>query len=340
MDPTTTNHDVGIRKAAVLLASLDATAADALLERLGPQQATLVRQAMLDVGEIDAHERWRVIEEFRRIGPLLPAASPPGIELDRLQPRQLERPAESRPTEDHAAAATVWPAPAESGMAPFDFLRETGDKSLAQLLDGERAPTVALVLAHLPPERAGDLLAILPPALQSDVLRRLVDLENTDSETVREVEQALEARLVQQFAVERRREAGPAAARRILAFCEPETRGQILDTLAAEDQELAAQLGRRPPIDFDELVKLDDDALRSVLGAAQPGVLIAALLGAPPLLLKRILQCLGPRKAKKLEARLAHPDPIRLSDVEEARRRIAALAQQLSCGEARRSAAA
>jgi flagellar motor switch protein FliG len=346
----TTNHDAGIRKAAVFAASLDWAAADALFERLGPQHAKLVRQAMLDLGEIDAGERLRVLAEFRRSGPLLPAGSSEGIELDRLQPSRLERPAEQPqsplasmdygPTQDCWPAAAQRPAPAESPTAPFDFLREAGDKSLAQLLDGERAPTIALVLAHLPPQRSGDLLATLLPALQADVLRRLVDLEHTDSQTLREVEQALEARLAQQFAVERRRQAGPAAARRILASCEPETRGQILDTLAAEDQELATQLGRRPPFDFDRLVELDDDALRTVLRTAQPGVLTAALLGAPPPLLNRIRQCLGPRKAKKLEARLAHPEPIRLSDVEEARRRVAALAQQLSNGEAGRSAAA
>jgi flagellar motor switch protein FliG len=336
----TTNHGAGIRKAAVLLASLDAAAADGLLERLDPRQAELVREAMRDGGQIDARERRRVINEFRRIGPLLPAASAPGIELDRLEASDFKRPEEDLPLEDGWAATPQRPAPREGPMAPFDFLRAAGDKSLAQLLDGERAPTVALVLAHLPPERAGDLLATLPPELQNEVLRRLADLEHTDSQTLREVEQALEVRLVQQFAVERRRQAGPEAARRILASCEPEMRGQILDALAAEDQELAARLGRRPPIDFDALVNLDDELLESVLRAAQPGVLTAALLGAPPSLLARIRQCLGPRNAKTLEARLARPDPIRLSDVDEARRRIAALAQQLSDGRPARSAAA
>ena len=80
--------------------------------------------------------------------------------------------------------------------------------------------------------------------------------------------------------------------------------------------------------------------LQTLLRTAQPGVLTAALLGAPPPLLKRMLRCLGPRKAKKLQARLVHPDPIRLSDVEEARRRMAALAQELAGGEEGRSAAA
>jgi flagellar motor switch protein FliG len=332
MDSTGTSDDAGIRKAAVFVASLDATAADALLDRLGPQQAELVRQAMTELHEIDADEQGRVIEEFRRIEPLVPESSPAGIELDLLELSPLNRPASS-------ATEEARNSPAEES-APFDFLRETADKSLVQLLGGERAPTVAMVLAHLPPERAGDLLASLPPALQTEVLRRLVDLENTDSETVREVEQALEARLVRQFAVERRREAGPEAACRILAFCEPETRGQILDLLAAENQDLAVRLGRRPPIDFDDLANLGDDALRTVLRAAETEVLSAALLGAPPALLRRFLQCVAPRKAKKLEARLAHLDPIRLSDVEEARRRIAALAQHLSCGESGRSVAA
>jgi len=76
--------EAGIRKAAILVASLDEFAADLLLEQLGPERAQLVRQAVTALAEIDAEEQQRVIDEFRRIGPMLPGQCPPGIELDGL----------------------------------------------------------------------------------------------------------------------------------------------------------------------------------------------------------------------------------------------------------------
>jgi flagellar motor switch protein FliG len=348
MDAATTRfHDAGLqqagaRKAAILAASLDPAAADALLERLSPPQADCVRQAMIELGEIGAVEQQRVIEEFRRIRPMVPDACPSGIELNRLSSSQLGALADQTLADRSLVSIGTEPAgdSADAGTSPFGFLQEADDESIVQLLGSERASTIAMVLFHLPPERTGELLASLDPGLQAEVLRRFADLENTDPETVREVEGALEVRLAKQFAAEQRRVAGPEAARRILAFCDPETRGHILENLAVNHEELAEELGRGPAIEFDELGDLNDVALRAVLQTVEPDMLSAALLGAPPEVADRFLECVTPRKAKKVKNKLIHPDPIRLSDVEEARRQIAAAAQRLSCGDADRSAAA
>ena len=93
-------------------------------------------------------------------------------------------------------------------MLPFGFLHEAEEENLAQLLAGERPQTIALVLSHLPAERAGDVLARFAPVQQVEVVRRLVDLENSDPEALHDVERALESRLSQQFASRQRR--GPA----------------------------------------------------------------------------------------------------------------------------------
>jgi flagellar motor switch protein FliG len=195
-----------------------------------------------------------------------------------------------------------------------------------------------LVLSHLPPEQGGEVLARLAPAMQIEVVRRLVNLEDADLQTVREVERALESRLSQQSDQRRRRAAGPESAAKILAACDGQLRGRILDNLAVDDQPLAERLGHRA-IGFEDLVRCDAATLRAVLAAAGPEVVQAALLGAAPTVLARLLSCLPAKEAKSLRRKLAHPDPIRLSEVEDARQRIAALAQQLSCDGSQRKAA-
>jgi flagellar motor switch protein FliG len=309
MDVVTTSLDhVGARKAAILVASLEQSAADALLDRLHPEQADLVRQTAMALDEVGPDERQRVIEEFRRIGPMVPDQSPPGIELDGL---------------------TSDVTPGVAAAPPFEFLSGAEDERLAQLLRGERPPTVALVLSHLPPDRAGEVLACLAPTMQVEVVRRLAEVEDADPEPVREVERALESRWSKQF--DARGESspgGPGAVDRILAACDPHMRGRILANLAAHDQPLAERFGHRC-IAFDDLARCDDAALRAVLRAAEPEVTQAALLGASPAVLERFLHCLPAEDAKTLRHKLDNPEPIRLSDVEEARLRIAALAQRL-----------
>ena len=336
-------HDAGIRKAAILVASLDQAAADLLLRQLGPDRADLVRQAVAYLDEIGAEERQRISDEFRRIGPMVPNQSPSGIELDRLPMGQTSLSGKSvgqtflSATEPSTGQTGMSPLPAGDAPPPFDFLRDAEDEKLAHLLGDERPPTVALVLSNLPPERAGEVLARLAPAVQIEVVRRLVDLDNTDTETLGEIEKALEARWLQQFAVDRRLAAGPEAVARILAACDPAARGRILGNLAAHDQALAERFGQRS-IAFEDIAQFDDAVLLAVYRSAKPEILQTAFLGAPPSLIDRLVRRLSRDEAKRLRHKLAHPGPIRLSDVEEARRQIAALAQQIARERPRKAA--
>jgi flagellar motor switch protein FliG len=343
MDVAMGNYDAGVRKAAILVASLDAAAADVLFDRLDPARAELVRRAAAAIGEIDPEEQQRVIDEFCRIGPMIPKACTAGIELSSLSVSPLPMRAgeeavstRRRPHPDPLPARTGgWPGEA---TAHFDFLGEADEAGLARLLAEERPATVALVLSHLPPEQGGEVLARLAPALQIEVVRRLVDAEDADPQTVCEVRRALESRLSEQLDADRRGAAAPESAAKILAACASPIRGRILDNLAAEDQPLAERLGRHA-MGFDDLVRCDDSTLRGVLAAAGLEVVQAALLGAAPGVSARLLKCLPAKEAKTLRRKLAHPDPIRLSEVEDARRQIAALAQQLSYSGPQRTAA-
>jgi flagellar motor switch protein FliG len=224
-------REAGIRKAAILVASLDRAAAERLLGQLGPERAALVRQTVASVERIDAHERRRVIDEFRRIEALVPDQCPAGIDLDGPEARRLARP---------AAAASADAEP------PFSFLRDAAEEQLSALLGGERPQTIAVVLSQLPPERAGAVLGRLPPLSQVEVVRRLAELDGSDRETLREIEQTLLARLSRQFAIERKQAAGPETIAKILAACDNRLAAKILTNLAQHDRPLAERLVGRP----------------------------------------------------------------------------------------------
>jgi flagellar motor switch protein FliG len=68
----------------------------------------------------------------------------------------------------------------------------------------------------------------------------------------------------------------------------------------------------------------------AVYRVADPEVALAALLGASPAILDRLLRCMAPAEAKQLRNQLDHPGPIRLSDIEEAQRQMAVLAQRFA----------
>jgi len=346
-----TLQESGIRKAAVLVASLDPALADTMLEHLAPEQALQVRNAAASLGRLDPAEQQRIIDEFLRIGPMVPDACPSGIELDSPQiDEQLgfhkgstdcddhrdARPSSSKADGTDRRSSTRAPGRPgesrnESANAPeslFGFLDATDDEKLAHLLHGERPQTIALVLSHLPSQRAAGVLAHVSPNLQVEIIRRLVDLDETDSNVLEEVQRALETRLSRQFAVQRRQVAGLETVSGILDACDGRTGGLLLENLAASDRKLAEKLGLKT-LRFDDLGSLDDDAIAETLRAADSELLYTALVGAPPPLVERFFQAMPPRDAKRLRKQLQCPGPLRLSDIEDAQRQIAAIAQRL-----------
>ncbi|MHC4400123.1 MAG: FliG C-terminal domain-containing protein [Planctomycetota bacterium] len=311
----------GIRKAAIVVASLSRSAADRLLGQMDPEQERQVRRAVVDLGPVDPDERERVLSEFFRVRPMVPEKESPGIELDGRLARTLSFTVEGSP--DDPAGDAIFGGP------PFGFLREAEGEKLADLLTSERPQTIALVLAHLPAEQAGKVLARLAPALQVEVVHRLVDLEETEPEILQEVEQALQARFSELVLMQRRRVAGMTAVSGILDAADGPVGAAIFRNLAALDRPLADRLSPRQAA-FDDLLELDDASLVVLLEAAGPQLALLALVGAPPAMVERMCRVLGDSQAEVVRQKLDNLGPTRLSDVEEARRRITDVAQQLA----------
>jgi flagellar motor switch protein FliG len=313
-----------VRKAAILLASLDHEHADALLRQMSPAQAHVLRQAVDALGEFNAWEQDDVIEEFFRVGPLLPDADAAGIELDAPLPASF------------AFGASLGSLALESSqknvsVTPFRFLHEAPPRKLAPFLEREHPQTIAVVVSHLPADRAAEILAHLPGNLQSEVARRLVNLEDTDPDVLREVERGLEAWLCSQSQNERRASSGVSALANILNAANPQARQHILSNLARHDRQLAEKLdgpAAAAPLSFADLECMDSGSLTVVLHHAELEVLVLALAGARPQFADRAIELLGGESPAVSQA-LRNLGPTRMSDVEEAQRQLADMARQL-----------
>lgn len=309
-----------IRKAAILLSSLDGPTVSALLDQMASEQVYLVRQAMDELGAIEPIERDQVIDEFFHTGPL---ATSGGRTVESLQTLP-------------SAASLSWAVEDEldlRGSRPFHFLDETESTELVPFLADEHPQTIAVVVSHMPPTRATAVLAKLPAALQADVVRRLVELDEMHPTILREVERGLESRISAQSHRERRRAAGVAAVSRIFDAADRRLVQTILSNLALHDRELADQFVRpshQPQLRYEDLAALDDETLLTIYGQAGPELAVLALAGSSVELVDRILARLPAKQARLLRHELDHLGPTRLSDVEQAQQELVRLAQQMT----------
>jgi flagellar motor switch protein FliG len=216
--------------------------------------------------------------------------------------------------------------------ARTNILEEAEPDALVSFLEREHPQAIALVVAHLSPARAGHILARLPAALQTDVVRRLVDLEETDPHVLREVELAIESWFHKKRPT-RPRMAGVAAVSAILSASEGSARRQILNNLTIHHRGLAQKLVPAPkPIrkfSFAEICRWPIKYLADVVLAADRRNAALALAGASAALVADLLQCLEHDEADSLSRRLTNLGPLRLTDIDRAQDTLADFASRL-----------
>ena len=307
----------GIRKAAILIDSLDDPTVEVLLGQMSPELAVQVRAARADLGDVALGEREQVLAEFLDTGlqpaPVLFEQSP-----DKTADALAEKPAaESTPrlasAPGRSPAAAFTPPPVDDPTA-----------ALASGLAQEDAQTICLVLAHLPPPRAADLLQRLPTERQAEILQCLAQRESPPSE--RSCDRGREPRLLPFGPTDGKPFPTQGPSRHCLD-------GRSLPP-PAEHRD-AAMSGETEPgetsllTDFDDLVRLEDAALARVFLAAEPQVVLLALSGANRELIERIVRHLPAAAGRTLRRQIATLGPTRLRDIELAQQRLVELASQM-----------
>jgi flagellar motor switch protein FliG len=332
------DRELSLHKAAVIVASLDADTADLLLAQMPEDEADAVRDQIIRLGKLNPAEQQAVIDEFFRIGPMTlqqdsftTKLGGAGLMKELLSDDEYED--ESSEAAETAAAATgnsLNRNPQQTNQ-PFSFLQNIEPETLVSLLEQEHPQAVALVLAHLPHDRAGHLLARLPATMQTDVVRRLVGLEETDPAIVRDVEKALEASIMERQP-DRHHTVGMAAVTAILRASDHASRRQILNNLAVHDRPLAHRLTPPPPTQhftFAEVCRFPSLALVRVVRAVDRRTAVLALAGAPAEIVEPLFDELRPEEVDWISHGMVHLGPLRLADFDRAQDDVAQFAEQL-----------
>jgi flagellar motor switch protein FliG len=221
-----------LRKAVVLLRSVDAETATTLLSQLSTDEAVALRDAMRKLGAVDPDEQADVLAEFRRERPLASEPASHGVELSLWSPPLSTTQSPSLPAENSAGKR-------------FEFLDSAPAKTLASYLAREHAQTIAVVLSHLPPERAASVLASLPEKAQVETMERLSNLGDIDSEAVAILENELAAWLKSRSGNPDDRRRSRDAVTSILAAADVRTRDAIVGRLRTRNPQLAQRI--QPP---------------------------------------------------------------------------------------------
>jgi flagellar motor switch protein FliG len=215
---------------------------------------------------------------------------------------------------------------------PFDFLRNLNPAQAAETLSAEHPQTIALALAHLPPETTVRILRHFDEDRRAEIVERMARMNRTVPEAIRKtVEQALRQRATQAVG------AGPVIGGidyvvKILTAMDVSTERKVLRTLEESDPELAQEI-RQKMFVFEDLVLLDDRAIQRLLREVKMRDLALALKGASEGVRAKIFRNMSSRGAQALREEMEILGPQRLRVVEEAQQRIVNIVRQLEAAQ-------
>ena len=310
----------GVRKSAILLLSLDQDQAAQILKRLPPEAVEEVSREIASMHDVPAESRRTVFSEFYNVALANSYVSEGGLEYAKTLLRK------SLPEEE--AKRVINQVTSSVQKTPFDFLQKAESENLLTFIQDEHPQTIALILAHLPPQKASEILVGLPSQKQIEVVKRVANMEQTNPEVIKEVEQGLAHRLSDIVSQTFEKAGGVDTVAEILNLADRSTEKGIMEGLEAEAPDLVEQI-RRLMFVFEDILLVNDKGIQSVLKEVDNEELALALKTASEDLKQKIFKNMSERAAQLIAEDMQYMGPVRVSDVEQAQQKIVDIVRRL-----------
>lgn len=307
-------------KAAILLLSLDEDLAANVMKNLRPSEIRRLGKQMNRVTNIPAETISSVAKEFctlaKEQGGMISVrdGAPKNLVIKALG----EKDAQTMFNEVENTA---------SDNPIIEKLHDIDPKVMAEFTRTEHPQTIALIMVHLKPEKAAQVLEHFSPAIQYEITKRMATLKSVPREFIEEVAKTLEKELIiggsndQQLG-------GVELIADILNRMNRSTENAIMNSLEDSDPELASQI-RNFMFNFEDVMKLDDKSLQELMKDVSSEDLSKALKLVDETMREKIFKNMSKRGAEMLREEISLMPPIRLSEVEASQRKIVEITKKL-----------
>jgi flagellar motor switch protein FliG len=198
---------------------------------------------------------------------------------------------------------------------------------LAAYLKGEHAQTVALILSRLPPEISARTISLLEEEFATEVLNRMLSLNNVQREALESVEQVLHAEFLSGLSRTQRRDSHEAIAE-VFNNLDRQAEKRLMGALERTNEAAAAKI-KELMFTFEDLTNLNSAAIQTLLRVVDRGLLARALKGANDKARDVFTANMSSRAAKLFTDDLDALGPMRMKDVDQAQGTIIQMAKEL-----------
>jgi flagellar motor switch protein FliG len=216
----------------------------------------------------------------------------------------------------------------EASLGNLAMLQKVDPVQLGKFLDGEHPQTVALVLAHLDPKRASQVLESIAEEQRVEAVRRLAAMRQFSPEMAQKVAVILHKRLENIGESSRKAYSGFKAVADLLNRLNAEQAKKILEHVEEKDPETALNI-RNLMFTFEDLVTIPSASMREIVAVLDKRQLALALRGSRDDLRAHVFRSMSSRAVEMLKEDMEVLGPVRTREVSGAQQEILNLARRL-----------
>ena len=311
----------GLQDAAILMMSLGEEEASQVFKHLSPKEVQKLGEAIAKTKTITRERVDEVVERFTGI-----AAAHSLLVSDS---GDYVRSVLKRALGDDKAALLIDRILQGGDVSGIESLKWMDPASVAELLRNEHPQIVAAILVHLDFDQAADVMKFFLERQRNEVMLRVATMEGIQPSALKDLNEVLFRVLAGGDKVRKSSLGGVKAAAEMINLMGSAIDGTVIESIRNHDPDLAQKIMDKMFV-FDDVMKLDDKAIQSVLKEVASDALIVALKGAQPELKEKFLANMSSRAAETLREDLESRGPMRLSEVEAQQKEILKTVRRLA----------
>ena len=310
----------GARKAAITLIALGTEAASLVLKNMRDDEVEKITVEIARARNISSDVVETVLMEFRDMGIARDYVAQGGVSFARealeaaLGPRRADE--------------IMMRVEAAMEVSAFHLLQTVETSQLTSFLQNEHPQTAALILAHLNPRKAADIISGVDSELQNEIMYRLATMGKTSPELLRDIEEVIRQQIGSVIGTELSATGGIDTVAQILNNSSRSSERAVMEAIRDRDAELAANIKSLMFV-FDDLIHVSDRDLQRLLMEVDQKELSLSLKAVSEDLKNKLLRNVSERAAAMIVEEMDLMGPVRVRDVEEAQRRIIEIAQSM-----------
>jgi flagellar motor switch protein FliG len=311
----------GTQRAAVLMLLLGEQQAAEIIRYLNPKEVQALGAAMVSVADLSQEAVNAVLDDF-----VLTIKKQTSLGLGTTD--YVEKVLKRALGDDKAASVLnrIMPGQSTKGL---EILSWMDPRSIADMIFGEHPQVIAIILSVLEHQVAADVLTYLPDESRPEIMQRVASLDTVQPSAMTELEAIMKKQFSNNSSSKSSSFGGVKAAARIMNLTKTELEASVILGLNKLDPDLTLRI-QDNMYTFENLTTMDNRGIQVLMRNVDTDQLMIALKGATEMVKDKFFGNMSERARSMFKDDMEAKGPMRITDVEEAQKKIMRTARKLA----------